>query len=471
MRTGPRFLLPLLGALAVFAHAAIAQAYVYWTTGTDVGRANLDGNGINGALLGGAGTADGVVTDGTYIYWGDGDSIERADLDGSHAQPLITTDTSPEPDAIATDGTYLYWVTGGTNIYRASLDGTGVVNLVPSAGTALEALTIADGNIYYPSAGAIHEVSASGGTPRTFITLSGIEGQPPPSVFGITNANGGLYWTEFTLASGGGGFGDIGSATLNNSPSANETFIDTPIEPGEIATDGTYLYWSDVGVSPTVISRAAIDAPASPETDFITVPGGADGIAVDAAVDPTTTSVTCTATTALVGKPSSCTATVSDTASTAVATGTVSFTGGASIFFSGNPCELTPVSGGASCTVSADLTAAGTQPITATYAGDPIHHSSSATVTLCAGAAAQCGGTPPPPPKTKPACVVPKLKGKTLAKARKLLSKARCKLGKVTKPKHGQKLVVASTKPRAGTKLANGAKVTLVLVHVPRRKR
>ncbi len=64
-----------------------------------------------------------------------------------------------------------------------------------------------------------------------------------------------------------------------------------------------------------------------------------------------------------------------------------------------------------------------------------------------------------------PACVVPKLKGKTLSQARTLLGKAHCSLGKVSKPKSKhQKLVVGSTKPHAGTKLSHGAKVVVTLV-------
>jgi PASTA domain len=60
-----------------------------------------------------------------------------------------------------------------------------------------------------------------------------------------------------------------------------------------------------------------------------------------------------------------------------------------------------------------------------------------------------------------PGCVVPKLVGKTLAVARKLLKHAHCKLGRVTGPKasRGVVLVVRRSSPRAGTHLRDGAKV------------
>jgi ATP-dependent Clp protease adapter protein ClpS len=55
-------------------------------------------------------------------------------------------------------------------------------------------------------------------------------------------------------------------------------------------------------------------------------------------------------------------------------------------------------------------------------------------------------------------CVVPKLKGKTLKKARKALKKAHCKLGKVKGPK-GKKARIKKQKPKAGKVLKAGSKV------------
>lgn len=84
--------------------------------------------------------------------------------------------------------------------------------------------------------------------------------------------------------------------------------------------------------------------------------------------------------------------------------------------------------------------------------------------------------TPPPPPLPPPPaapstpsapvvkCKVPKLKGKTLSEAKRALSHAHCKLGKVKKPKHAHgKLVVKSSSPSAGKTLAANAKVGVTL--------
>lgn len=78
------------------------------------------------------------------------------------------------------------------------------------------------------------------------------------------------------------------------------------------------------------------------------------------------------------------------------------------------------------------------------------------------------GTTPPPPPPPAPACVVPKLAGRTLARAKPALKAAGCTLGKVGKPKprrgQGQpRLVVKASNPAAGASLAAGGKVHLRL--------
>ncbi len=55
-------------------------------------------------------------------------------------------------------------------------------------------------------------------------------------------------------------------------------------------------------------------------------------------------------------------------------------------------------------------------------------------------------------------CVVPKLKGMTLTKARKALTKSHCELGKIKGPK-GKKARIKKQGPKAGTVLTAGSKV------------
>jgi hypothetical protein len=61
------------------------------------------------------------------------------------------------------------------------------------------------------------------------------------------------------------------------------------------------------------------------------------------------------------------------------------------------------------------------------------------------------------------ACVVPKLKGKTLKAARKKLKKAECKLGKVKHPHGSGSTTVVKQSPKSGKVLAPGSKVSVRL--------
>jgi hypothetical protein len=66
-------------------------------------------------------------------------------------------------------------------------------------------------------------------------------------------------------------------------------------------------------------------------------------------------------------------------------------------------------------------------------------------------------------------CLVPSLKGDSLAKARRVLSKAHCELGKVATPKadrHG-KLVIAGQGIRPGRKLPDHTRVGVTMGRMP----
>jgi hypothetical protein len=69
---------------------------------------------------------------------------------------------------------------------------------------------------------------------------------------------------------------------------------------------------------------------------------------------------------------------------------------------------------------------------------------------------------PPPPGAARPVCVVPRVRGRTLVKARVLLARAHCSVGKVTRVRSRVKRgVVLRQSPVAGTRRARGAKVAL----------
>ena len=152
-------LLALAAAVTFFAcacFAAQADAFIYWSNGDGgygsgtIGRANLDGSGVNNNFITGAGSPYGVTVDGQYVYWADetGDTIGRANLDGSDANDSFITGAN-HPYGVAVNGQYIYWGNQGTaTIGRANLDGSSPdESFITAAGTPL-ALAV-DGHYIY----------------------------------------------------------------------------------------------------------------------------------------------------------------------------------------------------------------------------------------------------------------------------------------------------------------------------------
>jgi beta-lactam-binding protein with PASTA domain len=69
--------------------------------------------------------------------------------------------------------------------------------------------------------------------------------------------------------------------------------------------------------------------------------------------------------------------------------------------------------------------------------------------------------------------VVPKVVGLTLAKARTRIGKAHCKVGTVTRAYSSTARLgkVLAERPKPGTRLKNGAKVSLTVGKGPKRRR
>lgn len=91
-------------------------------------------------------------------------------------------------------------------------------------------------------------------------------------------------------------------------------------------------------------------------------------------------------------------------------------------------------------------------------------------LTDCEGISLPTQSPPPPPPAAAARCVVPALRGKTLARARALLAARHCRLGRVgrsySRVRRGR--VVAQAK-RPGARLPRGTKVGVVVSRGRRR--
>ena len=142
--------------------------------------------------------------------------------------------------------------------------------------------------------------------------------------------------------------------------------------------------------------------------------------------------------------------------------------------FAGSTCGGVPiVSGGAAELNSPGLQVAvpegTTTAVFSATATDPAGNTSACSAPI--SYSIQHGDPPPPPPP--PTCIVPKLAGRTLARAKAALAASNCKLGTVNKQKRRKgkgwrQLVVKSSNPQAGARLTGG-KVDLTLGPKPRK--
>ena len=125
-------------ALAV----AVGASHVYWTGAPNsIGRAKLDGSGVNESFITGAGYYPlGIAVDTRHIYWAnppasafdprgltDTGSIGRANLNGSGVDRRFIANAGTSPGSVAVDGGHIYWIEFNENeIARAKPDGTHV---------------------------------------------------------------------------------------------------------------------------------------------------------------------------------------------------------------------------------------------------------------------------------------------------------------------------------------------------------
>jgi hypothetical protein len=169
---------------------AVDGTHIYWTDASPVdgiGRANINGTGVEQQFITGASLPCGVAVDGAHIYWanqgpmGTGTTIGRANLDGTGVDQSFITGASA-PCGIAVDSTHIYWANwkdgGGTSIGRANLNGTGVDQSFIATNNPC-GMAVDDGHIYWTSGNvstppALARANLDGtNVQRTFVPDSG----------------------------------------------------------------------------------------------------------------------------------------------------------------------------------------------------------------------------------------------------------------------------------------------------------
>jgi hypothetical protein len=309
----------LVAAIAITTastNAPTAAPYLYWAnSSTMIGRARLDGTGVEQSFVSGTGRGPcGVAVDREHIYWGEqlggkvgspdkGGAIGRANRDGSGVNANFIPTPRHHGCGVAIAGGYIYWTSWAcalspppragncwwspsspAAIVRANVDGTGVDDrfitglAIPRSAPVLTAdpcgLAVAGKYIYWTNA-------AEGPKPvpigRANLDGTGVNKRLITGVTngfcGITVAGGHIYWTN-------GGF--LGRANLDGT-GVDRRFIRTPGGSCGVAVYQGHIYWTQ-GTGghahpSTTIGRANLDGSAV-NNQFITGIHDCGGLAV-----------------------------------------------------------------------------------------------------------------------------------------------------------------------------------------------
>ena len=283
--------------------APAAPVYLYWANftpgwgakpaATTLGRARLDGTGVEHSFISKAGRLPcGVALDRKRIYWAEalggevgrpdeGGAIGRANRDGSGVNArFVPTPGIRNNCGVAIAGSHIYWASAGA-IARANVDGTGVqLQFIPglaiprtSPGHGVAGgpcgIAVAGKYIYWMNAAegampvAIGRANLDGtGVDKRFIT-----GVTPGCA--ITVVRGHIYWTN-------AGFVEsryaIGRANVDGT-GVDQRFIRTAGIPCGVAVYQGHIYWGEwkggFAHPGTTIGRANLDGSAV-DNEFIT---------------------------------------------------------------------------------------------------------------------------------------------------------------------------------------------------------
>ena len=276
-----------------------AHAYIYWSTDSfgTIGRANLDGTGVDESWIKDAGAPRGLALgpNGEYIYWAEqgvpgyyeSGSIGRAKLDGTGAtnafiSPEYADGHAPQ-DWVAANSAHLYWSEGwynnssppqqGWDIANANLDGTQENDYWLPFNSKVTAVAATNAELYWANVATNtigRSTSLGGDVNENFITgaddVTGL-------ALGVNGAY--IYWSSSN--------GTIGRANYNGTD-PNSKFITGVDDPHAVAVTAAYIYWTNAN---STIGRANLDGtdvnekfiPSAPYAGGLVVNDGPPGTA------------------------------------------------------------------------------------------------------------------------------------------------------------------------------------------------
>lgn len=260
---GSAAFLALLAALLVLTLAltppadARVHGHVYWTTGSgDIGRANLDGTGVNRHFIRDAGAApSAIAVGGRHIYWADTTRgrIGRANLDGTGVNPDFLSFPGSfvfQPRDLAVRGGYVYWASWNAYIGRAKLNGTHPQLKFITAKYYGPGFLAANARHLYWTGMAFEEPNVIG---RANLDGTGVKSslfQSETNPFALAIGDGHLYWTTPSSA--------IVRANLDGTAVRPKFITSDKGQPGSIAVGGGHVYWTALTYSSTNPAEATL---------------------------------------------------------------------------------------------------------------------------------------------------------------------------------------------------------------------
>jgi hypothetical protein len=259
----------LLAALALLIAPPHAHGnFVYWTNdapGNSIGRAKINGTGLNDNFVTGLNRPIGDAVDSKFIYWADWNAnrIGRANLDGTGVNLNFITGVHPEGIAVTSNSGIFWGNDTGTSdtIGHANIDGGNPVINFASTGTSICGVA-ADQNFVYwldNTNNKIGRVPISGGTPDpNFISL------PTGSGCGLAVDSSYVYWPVSQNVGRVPVAG--GTPDPNFIPNGTSGILFRPSP----AVNAQYVFWSNPSSTPgsSAIGRANING-SSPNPSLI----------------------------------------------------------------------------------------------------------------------------------------------------------------------------------------------------------
>lgn len=249
---------------AVMSFTTEALKPIYWAQGATIARAGSDGSNVDlGFIPSRDGRASSIAVDATHVYWGNewspGDcppctgtngSIGRANLDGTGVnQSFITIGgLFASVRGVAVHAGHIYWTNSDMRaIGRAKLDGSEVDEDFIVPGGLIEQLTVHNDHIYWTSISpqAVGRANLDGtGVDAEFITVGG-------SARGVAVDAGHVYWTNSDTHT-------IGRAKLDGT-GVEQSFVSAlgDSQPSGVAVDAGHVYWTTR--FPAAVGRANLD--------------------------------------------------------------------------------------------------------------------------------------------------------------------------------------------------------------------